>query len=381
MGIDDGDDRYRGFVPPEDRVWRHPAEVGALMAAAQAAPAVARRPWGVAMFSALGGALAVAAVFVSIGQLDPDLIVVREQVAVQSVTTEPRVVEPAEWAREVGGPVQAALTSVEVVTDGARRHGTGIVLRDDGHVVVPAPLVRGAESISMTLDDGSRVDARLVGADDVSALAVVRADTALPDPAVQAPEMALSAGDHVAVVGTDDDAVSPDQVVRVRATVVDRRAQAHHDLAVLDGTLRPSQVGGAVVADTGAVVGMATRVAGSAYEALVVPIEMVRSVSSQLIDDGAVRHGPWLGIDVEARADARPGVAVSAVIFDGPGFLAGVRAGDVITEIDGEPVSSPDALVNRLRTLDPDHDVALTVLRRDEQMTPTVTLGRRPLVD
>ncbi|MDH3708201.1 MAG: hypothetical protein OES57_19210, partial [Acidimicrobiia bacterium] len=57
---DRDDDEFGGFLPPEDRVWRHPAEMGALMAAANAAPVVTRRPWGVAMFSALGGALAVA---------------------------------------------------------------------------------------------------------------------------------------------------------------------------------------------------------------------------------------------------------------------------------------------------------------------------------
>lgn len=385
MGIDDHDDRFGGFVPPDDRVWRHPAEVGALMAAAHAAPVVTRRPWGVAMFSALGGALAVAALFVSIGQLDPDLIVVREQVAVQTVTTEPHVVEPEQWAREVGAPAQSALARIRVQSADGSRVGTGIVLRDDGHLVTMADLVAGADGIVITLDDGTQVGGTVVGIDDVSALAVVRADSAAPATAVQAETMALQPGDPVAVVGLGDGSLTPSQVLRVRATVVDRNAQAHHDLAVLDEPLRDDQVGGAVVSESGAVVGMATTVAGSSYDALMVPIEVIRSVSTQLVDTGTVEHSAWLGVDVAHRdagdeAATHGGVEVSAAVFDGPGYTAGLRAGDVITELDGEPITSPQALVALLATLDPDHDVTLTVLRRDEPMNPTVTLGRRPLI-
>jgi len=143
--------------------------------------------------------------------------------------------------------------------------------------------------------------------------------------------------------------------------------------------LTESQLGGAVVSDTGAVVGLAVRVPGSSYQALVVPIEVVSSVSTQIIEHGVVEHAAWLGADVSDRSGA--GVDVNAVIFDGPGFTAGLRTGDVITELDGDPITSPEALVAHLRARDPDADVSLTVQRGDDEMQPIVTLGRRPLVD
>lgn len=375
---DQHDDEFGGFVPPDDRVWRHPAEIGALMAAANAAPAVTRRPWGVAMFSALGGALVVATVFVAIGQLDPDLIVVREQVAVQTVTTEPRVVEPDEWADTVGQPAQPAVVGLTVEAANGTRQGSGLVLRDDGHLVTTAELVANAESIAVALDGDATITASVVDLDPVSSLAVLHVDKPLPT-AVQAASMDLEVGDHVAVVGSDASDIHPSEVLRVGATVVDRRARPHHDLAVLDAELADSQLGGAVVSDTGAVVGLAIRVRGSTYEALVVPIEVVASVSRQIIEEGAVQHAAWLGADVSSRSGG--GVDVNAVIFDGPGFTAGVRTGDVITDLDGDPITSSEALVARLRAMDPADDVTLTVLRGDGEMQPIVTLGRRPLVD
>lgn len=375
---DRDDDEFGGFIPPEDRVWRHPAEMGALMAAAEATPVVTRRPWGVAMFSALGGALAVATVFMAIGQRDPALIVVREQVAVQTVTTEPRVVEPAEWAAEVGAPTQEAVTRLTVTAaDGQQRTGNGIVLRDDGHLVTTAELVDGAASVTIDLGQRVAVPATVVGVDAVSSLAVLHTEQPLPI-AVQADTLSLDEGDLVAVVGSSRDDIDLHTVERVNATVVDRQAKAHHDLAVLDGALTESQVGGAVVAESGAVVGLARRVDGSAYDALVVPIEVIRSVSTQVIT-GEVEHAAWLGVDLAARSES--GLAVSAVVFDGPGHAAGVRTGDVVTELNGESVTSVESMVSRLEALEPDDQVTLTLLRRDELMQPTVTLGRRPLVD
>ncbi|MDH3705070.1 MAG: S1C family serine protease, partial [Acidimicrobiia bacterium] len=313
-----------------------------------------------------------------IGQRDPDLIVVREQVAVQTVTTEPRVVEPAEWAAEVGEPTREAvaqLTAVDAI--GQMRTGTGIVLRDDGHLVTTADLVEDAESVTIGLEGGAAVAADVVGVDPVSSLAVLHTEQPLPI-ALQADSAELAEGDVVAVVGSDSGDIDPRTVDRVHATVVDRQAQAHHDLAVLDGSLSDSQVGGAVVSDTGAVVGLARRVNGSAYDALVVPIEVVRSVTSQIIS-GDIEHAAWLGVDLKAHSEA--GLAVSAVVFDGPGFDAGVRTGDVITELNGEPITSVDSVVARLDALDPNEQVTLTLQRRDQLMEPTVTLGRRPLVD
>jgi len=372
------DDEFGEVLPPADRVWRHPAEIGALMAAANAAPVVTKRPWGVALFSALGGALAVAAVFVSIGQLDPDLIVVQERVAVQTITTEPRVVEPEQWAAEVGVPAQVSVAGITVQVDGETRTGSGILIRDDGHLVTTADLVAGADQVTVTLSDGAQVSGSVIGSDPVSALAVVQADASVAA-AVRAESMDLQLGDPVAVVGSGRSTPTASRVVRVGATVVDRQARAHHDLAVLDAPLTPAQLGGAVVSDAGAVVGLASVVAGSTYDALVVPIEVVQSVASQIIDVGTVRHEAWLGVEVSDRDDG-PGVDIEAVIFDGPGFDAGLRTGDVIAKLDGEAVTSADALVSRLHALGPGEAITLSVLRRDEKMEPTVTLGRRPLV-
>ena len=378
-----GEDDFRRPPPADDRVWRHPSEVGALIAAAGAAPVITRRPWGVAMFSALGGALAVALAFMAVGGFDPDRVLVREFFAVQSVTTEPRVVSAEEWAATVGEPARPAVARLTVRTADELRAGAGLVLRDDGYMVTSGWLVADAESVAITFDDGTLAPGRVIGVDEVSDLAVIHVAGTAVVAAVQAQSMDLSEGDKVAIVGID--VIAPATVDRVDATIVDRQGRAHHGQAVLEGGSEIAGLSGATLDDSGAVVGFATPVPGSPYATLVVPIEVARSVANQIIEYGEARYDAWLGVDViggvSSDGSAPTGIDVQSVVFDGPAFRAGIRAGDVIVAIDGQPISAATSLRELVDEADPDQPMLLSVQRGDQTLEPAVVLGRRPQVD
>ncbi len=331
---------------------------------------VRRRTWGVGVGSAMGGALAVAAIW-SLSDPGTDVRVVTQRVAVAPVeSVAPRVTPAEDWATEVAATARPATATIQS-SDGTDALAGAIAVHDDGYLLTSGRALGGASELVVHTHDGTELRAVVLGHDRETDLTVLKADGTIS--AADVASVAAGDGDVVATVDPDGRAT--------RAVVTDLAASAtavDGDLLVgftsLDSPRADLPPGSPVVDSTGAVVGITT--AADADEPVtIVPIEVANAVARAIITEGRVWHA-WLGVTV-AAADGG-GVEVTALSPDGPAERAGVQVGDRVTAIDGAPIDSAAALVGRLRHHQPDDVVELLIERPDTSVVLDATLQIDP---
>jgi S1-C subfamily serine protease len=413
---DDADDDVAFDAPlaaplhPDDRLWRHPSEMAwgvappAATAASIGAPKPEARTWVVAVTSGLTGAalaLGMVVLFVGIGAGTTDRVT--DRVGVRDRLADPMVAGDAESANAAAVAVaRAVIPSVvrlEVRTARGTTTGSGVVLRDDGHIVTNAHVVDGARSITILQPDGTAVTGRLVGADALTDIAVVApddddADDLAWEPAVRGPAAELTVGEPALTVGSPLGTAGAPSVTLGVISALDRRVSlvsggVLHGMIQTDAPITGGASGGALCDRTGRVVGITTSAfAGeSSATGFATPMETVWRVAESLIDDGVVHH-VWLGIEgadldvtrssiLGLTASVGGGVVVDRVLAGSPAEDADLRPGDVLVSVDGARLSSMSDLVVALRDHEPGDDVTLGVERDGDVGTATVTLGER----
>jgi S1-C subfamily serine protease len=232
--------------------------------------------------------------------------------------------------------------------------GSGVAISADGFLITSAHVIDGARHGTAAFSDGHETGASLVGSDPLSDLAVLRTDDASLTPALLGDADALRVGQLVVAIGNPNGfsgSVTAGVVSGLgRSLPVGARGGPRRiveNVIQTDAALNPGNSGGALVTGTGEVVGINTAVVGVGL-GLAVPInDATRLIISTLIRDGRVRRA-HLGVAVAPRplppavADRlgrRMGVQILQVIEGGPADRGGLRAGDVLTDLDGEPVA------------------------------------------
>ena len=376
--LDDSSDEsassYGPLLPPEDRIWRHPSEMSGQVPAS-GAPVTVGHSWGTAAFSAMGGALAVGALWLAVG--NDDSRIVTEWVSLAPIhTVSPRVVDADEWGSVVAETARSGTVSVLSASTDTTVAGA-VAYRDDGYLLTSARAIDGATSLVVIDADGVAHEARLIGTDhrtDISVLHIERVFVAV----VVSDDNPLEPGDKLAIVDPGGDAVE--------STVMDTTSQistANGDTVLgvvrLDIELGEIPPGSPVVDETGAVVGVTTAT-DPADAAALVPIDIARQVAAELIDQGAVSHS-WLGVtarDVdpdEIDSGLPAGALITSLISDGPAAIRGVMPGDVIVRVGSKPIDSVSAMVTALRYHEPGDDVTIVVDRDNGAISLSVVLG------
>jgi serine protease Do len=232
--------------------------------------------------------------------------------------------------------------------------GSGVALSPDGFLITSAHVVHGARHGVAGFPDGHETGVSLVGSDPLSDLAVLRADDADLTPAVLGDAERLRVGQLVVAIGNPNGfsgSVTAGVVSGLgRSLPVGARGGPRRiveNVIQTDAALNPGNSGGALVTGTGEVVGINTAVVGIGL-GLAVPInDATRLIISTLIRDGRVRRA-HLGVAVAPRPlppaaaerlGRSMGVQILQVIEGGPAERGGVRAGDLLTDLDGEPVA------------------------------------------
>ena len=270
--------------------------------------------------------------------------------------------------------------------------GSGVVITPDGFMLTSAHVVGGSGSrVRASFVDGSDLEARIVGADPLSDLAVLRAESARLQPAELGDASTLRVGQLVVAIGNPHGyagSVTAGVVSALGRSLPARAGGATRiidDVIQTDAALNPGNSGGALVDGRGRVVGINTAVAGIGL-GLAVPVNTAtRRIVSALMRDGRVRRA-WIGIAGGARP-LPPRVAASLgrdraievveVIEGSPAARAGLRAEDLIVGVDGAPVRGVDDL-QRLMTEDRiGTSCALDVVR--DGVSRTVALTPREL--
>jgi len=378
---------FRSPPSPDDRVWRHPSEVGLQ----RAAPSTSRRQlWAVGIMSALAASLLSTGLAVVAGSL-------LDQGNGSGTLRSTVLPAPLPGTRDSVVDVAQRLrpTIVQLRVDGGRGgSGSGVIFRNDGHILTNAHVIEGGTNVTVVLSNGREVAAGVVGSDAASDTAVVKIDDG-PYPVARFGTTAdLKVGQPAVAVGSPlglagGPSVTAGVVSGLHRTVLTHNgAQALVDMIQIDAPIAPGSSGGALLDGQGDVIGITTAVAvtgtGNDGFGFAIPIDAARVVADQLIATGKVTN-VWMGVECSDLDDATAvdlhvagGTMVDGVRSDSPAEHAGLTTRDVIVAIDGRPVMSLGMLLVRLRQHHPGDVVTLDVVRDKSHRSMAVTIAERP---
>jgi S1-C subfamily serine protease len=345
------------------------------------------------MLAGLIASMLTSAVIVAAGGFNRTVVQSAEVTAPNAVSSQLALFDSPTQVEEIAERLRPSIVQVDVETASGKASGSGVVFRTDGHILTSEHVIDGARSVSVEMADGRMAVAKIIGGDKDTDVAVIKVEELK---SVAAPlgsatklkvgQMAIAIGEPLGLAGGPTVTVG---VVSAVGRQVDRDGGSLLDMIQTDAPIAPGSSGGALVDAGGAVIGITTAIAvtdvGAEGLGFATPIDIARDVAHQLINTGRVVH-VWLGIEGEdldhERADAMKvtgGAVVKGVRASSPASAAGLSASDVITNVDGKPVTSMAALVVALRTRKPGEAVKLTV-RRDgsKARQVTATLVERP---
>jgi putative serine protease PepD len=407
MSLDDDADDDAGALrpplPPEDRLWRHPSELGLHGSAGAAPRPVLVHPvsragaWGTVVVAGLVGAVLMAGILTVSGQLERGVVErpVVEKVALSTLVPTPKLKsgDSDGVVASVVRSIEPAIVRLELSSDEHTATGSGVVFRDDGMVLTSAHLVDDATRVAVRLSDGRRLAGRVVGVDPVTDVAVVDVDaTGLPV-AVLGSAKGVEVGASALAIGSpmgDQGGTSVTTgVISALGRSITSGGASLHGLLQTDAPIAATSSGGALVDTAGSVIGIVTGFAADTGDdgdrfGFATPIDLAHRIALQLIETGHAAHG-WLGVEGEdlsadeaAAMGLHGGARVRGVSQGSPADKAGLNDDDVITDVDGQEVESMPGLAVEVREHQPGDHVEVGYMRDGEHQTAEVTVGDRP---
>lgn len=406
------------WLPPEDRLWRHPSEstpMGPGNGDAHGRPdgphrswsgvlpwGLVRSTWAVALIAGLVGATAATGVGVAAGLWSHQTTVVRSVVSSSpSVSLADIGAEPTDWTA-VDDSVAASVVTVTVQGSAGPQVGSGLVFLQDSsgrsYVVTDRSVFARGEAmgyvgpINVTFLSGATYRARLIGEDGLSGVAVLAiSNTTQGVPAalgsvadVRQAQQVLVVGSHTAPSVSTGTISAEDRTVSLAdGTDLDNL------LALAMPSLSATAAGGPLLNEFGQVVGVTLSLnpVDDTDQALTfaVPIDEVTRVATDLIDGNQPTH-PWLGVtdaeDVPStmahQLGVNGGVQAGQVSASGPAGLAGVRNDDIITSLDGKPIVSTGQLLAQIESCSPGRAVPITYVHEGKTVSTSVRVGDEP---
>jgi S1-C subfamily serine protease len=322
---------------------------------------------------------------------------------VQITTTSVRTVDPDPFLSPFGFPEEQRQQAL----------GSGFVMDKAGHLVTNFHVVEGAEEIEVSFTNRDTVNARVVGSDPSTDLAVLKVDV---DARALTPlrlgnSDRVKVGDSVVAIGNPlglERSVTAGIISALHRPLTAPNDFTIDDVIQTDASINSGNSGGPLIAATGRVIGVNTAIAtgttgarGNIGIGFAVPINTVRHVASQLIEQGRVEHA-FLGVGAQPiepeiarlfNLPVRRGL-MAVRVYEGSGAdRAGMRAGtdevvvagesyrlggDIIVEIEGKPVRTPAELREAISAKRPGDKVTIEAYRGDDKRSFEVTLGRQP---
>jgi S1-C subfamily serine protease len=386
-GFDDDGPEFLPPLAPEDRLWRHPAELASSGGPTTHGPAprptgaspvsMGRSPWMVGFVSVIGGVLLASSLMFGAGGLGDE----PARIALQPIATlAPRADEGDRGSDPVAlatVPPPAALVGIDVATEDDVRTGNGLVVSGDGLVVTTASLVAGAVEVRVTDDRGDVRPAAVAGVDALNDVALLRVEGLTRAPVQLDSDLEVVTGEAVRAFGASRGVAQPawtaeiaDDDARVSSGATDL-----HGAMQLDRALDPSATGAPVVRRDGEVIGIVTTLEpdGATH---VIPTRTLVSVVPHLATAGHVKHG-WLGVEGVTAPDGA-GAQVRKVLDGSPAHVAGVAQNDIVVAVGDAPIETIGDLVVAVREHVPGTAVPLRVDRGGEMVDLVAPLGEAP---
>jgi len=258
--------------------------------------------------------------------------------------------------------------------------GSGVIVTANGRILTNAHVVKGATDISVTLQDGSELKAKVVGVDPRADLAVIQLEGKVPGnlkPIPWGDSASLRLGEIVLAIGDGLGVGKSVSMGIVSAKGRGLRIAEYEDFIQTDAAINPGNSGGALVNLKGELVGINTAIAsrsgGYSGIGFAIPTNMAKPIMEMLMKDGKVSRG-YLGVGIatvnsqlatEYSLPTQKGVLVASVEDGSPAEKAGLIAGDVITAINGNAIRTDDQLKNTIAMIHPTSSVDLDVVHKD----------------
>lgn len=397
--FDEGDEETsRGWVHPDDRLWRHPSE----MVGAASTPPVAATPVGVKMpnvFAVAGlagviGALMTAGLIAAIGGFNGRVQPVRsvEKVAAPNLLRTATSTAAQDSVVAVAQRLRPAIVEINVTSESGHSSGSGVAFREDGHILTNHHVVHGATKIDVITSEGRTWTARLVGGDAETDLAVLKVDQPMPVATLgsvqglQVGQQAIAIGSPLGLSGGPSVSVGVVSALGRRFDSTDGTTLL--DMIQTDAPISPGSSGGALVDTNGNVIGITTAIAvtegiGASGLGFATPIDIARDVAEQLITTGHVTH-VWLGVrgeDLSAGMAKSIGITSGAIVREvvkgSPAEEAGIKVQDVILTVNGKPITGIGDVIVSMRQRKVGEKVKVTVFRGGRTQAVTVIARER----
>lgn len=366
---------------------------------------------GLALALILGGGLAGGAVAAVIGNNATSYA--------SPTAVRPASSKSATGVAAIAQAVQPSTVSITVTTQQGQDEGTGVIIRSDGmiltnnHVVADAA---GGGQISVKFNDGKKSSADVVGTDPATDLAVIKASGVSGlKPVTFGNSDQLQVGDPVVAIGSPlglEGSVTSGIISALHRTLSesgsDQQQQqpglppgfggqgqgqqgqqgqqggsagtAIGDAIQTDAAINPGNSGGPLVNSAGQVIGINTAIAtsgggnGNIGVGFAIPIDTAKQVSDQLIKTGKATHA-YLGVTLSDASGDQQGALVATVQGNTPAASAGLKEGDIVTQVDGKAIDGADALSAAIRGHNPGDKIALTYIRNGSKHTVNVQLA------
>jgi serine protease Do len=274
-----------------------------------------------------------------------------------------------------------------------REHGlgSGVIISPDGYILTNNHVIEKSTDIKVTLPDKRQFPGKVIGADPQTDIAVVKiAATGLPTIPL-GDSSKLEVGDYAFAIGNPFGVGETATMGIISATGRNGLSiEDYEDFIQTDAAINPGNSGGALLNALGELIGVNTAIlsggGGNQGIGFAIPINMAKYVMDQILKHGKVVRG-YIGVGIQevtpelARAfhvSAEKGALISGVEANSPGAKAGLQRGDVVTEIDGQPVQSANDLRLKVGTMTPGTTVHLKVDRNGEMRDFSFALGEAP---
>jgi Do/DeqQ family serine protease len=269
--------------------------------------------------------------------------------------------------------------------------GSGVIVSPEGYLLTNHHVIAGADEIEVRLADGRETRARLVGTDPETDIAVLKVELGSLPVIALGNAAALQVGDPVLAIG------NPFNVGQtVTGGIVSALGRNRLGLSTFenfiqtDAAINPGNSGGALVDARGTLVGINTAIysdsGGNMGIGFAVPVDLAREVMEGIVRDGRVIRG-WIGVEprdlppdlaASLGLGSVSGVLITGVLQNGPAAQAGVRPGDVVTQVAGQAVQSTAQLLKAVAGLKPQSRTTLGLHRAGQTLNVQVAVGQRP---
>ena len=271
--------------------------------------------------------------------------------------------------------------------------GSGVIIQSDGYILTNYHVIKQRDEIRVRLSDGRVAKAELIGSDPDTDIAILKIDLKNLPSLLIADMSQLKVGDIVLAIG---DPFAIGQTVTqgiISATGRTRVSQnTYENFIQTDAAINPGDSGGALINTRGEIVGIYSNIFSSTGNfqgiSFAIPIDLARQVAEEIIQYGFVVRG-WLGVEGQELSsqilrtvdlDSLHGILITEVDKGGPGDLAGLRNGDIITKINHQDILNTNDILNMIAAGRPGDEFIIEGLRMRQSFMTKAILGQRPLM-